>query len=291
MVTRRAFVGAALSAAAAAAGCAHARHSAAPLTPGQANGWSPYGFPPPAGGGPTLTGGAGPPVVVLHEILGRTANTFALGDRLRTAGFQVYLPRLFGKEGGEGFLGAYFKSCGSRQFNCAAGARSSPIVDWIAALCEDVGAKTRSRVGVIGMCLTGAFPLAALRVEAVVAPVLCQPTIPFGLFWLGEATRLGLSDAEVRTARERRSVPILGMRFTQDSRCPASRFAVLSELFGARFQAIEIPSGVTHPGGHHISARAHSVLGSWYDHTPGHPTRAAFDRMVGFLRAQLGEGS
>jgi dienelactone hydrolase len=224
---------------------------------------------------------SGPPVIVLHEILGLEDPCFELGNRLHDEGFSVTLPLLFGKIGGHGFLGGYLRSCGSRQFSCAAREKASAILPWVGSLCDDIGRTERRPVGVVGMCLTGAFPLWLLRSEAVTAPVLCQPTMPFSLFGAGDAASIGLDLDDLRPALERPRVPVLGLRFTRDWRCPPQRFERLRALFGRRFEALEIPSGVNG-----VDEDAHSVLVGSYKATG--PTRDAFRRTVEFLTHELG---
>ena len=259
------------------AGCAHTGHTAnaaAPAAP--AGDWTEAHMPAPDGRKYFHRAQAGkPPVVVLHEVLGLTKGCFALGDRLWTSGFSVFLPLLFGEPEGHTFIGGYLRSCGSSAFSCAAPHKSSAIMPSLQAFCEHVSAASGGRtIGVIGMCLTGAFPIWLMRSNVVAAPVVCQPTMPFSLVGAGDPTALGLSRTDLRLAIRRRDVAILGMRFTDDWRCPMQRFTVLSELFGERFETFEIPSGVDGaPDGHSVL-----VGGFW---------RPAYDRTVEFLIGRL----
>jgi dienelactone hydrolase len=276
----------ALGAAAGAAGCAHHQHAAtsprgagtdADVPPG----WAEDHFPAQSGRKYFRRNGGGPPVVVLHEILGLNAGCFALGDRLFEKGFDVFLPLLFGDVGGHGILGGYFRSCGTRQYSCASKDKASAILPSLLAFCEQASRLANDKpIGVIGMCLTGAFPIWLLRSPVVAAPVLCQPTMPFSLFGPGEPTALGLSRDDLQPALRRQDVPLLGLRFTRDRRCPPQRFTALRELFGERFQTREIPSGVDP-----VPADAHSVLVGSYQNSG--PTLAAFELTVDFLRKRL----
>ena len=259
------------------AGCAHASYGHGPSCAIPTVGsWTTAQFP--AAGGRTYlyrSESGRPAVVVMHEVLGLTDKCVTLGGRLWDSGFSVYLPVLFGEPKGYSFLSGYLKSCGSDQFSCAAPHRSSAIMPSLQAFCEHVaGSAPANRIGVIGMCLTGAFPIWLMRSEVVTAPIVCQPTVPFSLFGIGEPTALGLSADDLRLAIRRTDVPILGMRYTDDGRCPMQRFTVLSELFGARFRAFEIPSGL---GG---APDGHSVL-------TGDCWPAAYERAVAFLRERL----
>jgi hypothetical protein len=78
---------------------------------------------------------------------------------------------------------------------------------------------------------------------------------------------------------------LLGLRFTADVGCPAERFGTLRRELGDAFECVEIDSS---PGNRHgISKRAHSVLTIDLVDEPGHPTRAALDRVIAFLGDRL----
>jgi dienelactone hydrolase len=54
--------------------------------------------------------GAGPAVVVIHEIPGLHPGVIAFGQRLVDAGYRVYLPSLFGRPGAPATGGAIFRT-------------------------------------------------------------------------------------------------------------------------------------------------------------------------------------
>ena len=80
-------------------------------------------------------------------------------------------------------------------------------------------------------------------------------------------------------------VPVLGMRFTSDPLVPAARFERLRAELGPGFEAIEIDSSPGNP--HGIPRLAHSVVTNDLVNVDGHPTRAALDRVLSFLKEQL----
>ena len=80
-------------------------------------------------------------------------------------------------------------------------------------------------------------------------------------------------------------MPVLGLRFTHDRLVPPERFASLRALLGDRFIAVEIDSGPGNAAG--VPRLAHSVLTHDFVDAPGHPTRAALDRVLAFFRARL----
>jgi dienelactone hydrolase len=236
--------------------------------------------------------GAGPGVIVMHEIPGITPPVAAFARRVADAGFTVFLPRLFGTVGKPlsipYALGQITRACVSREFRVMASRASSPITTWLRALAraahEELGGPG---VGAIGMCLTGNFALALMVDPWMMAPVLSQPSLPFPL---GAGRRAGLhvSDDDLVIIRRRardEGVPLLALRFTADPVCRAERFEHLREEIGERFEAIEIDSSRGNP--HGIPSRAHSVVTNDLVDVEGHPTRAALDRVLAFFKERL----
>lgn len=235
--------------------------------------------------------GEGPGVVVMHEIPGITPQVAAFARRVAEAGFRVYLPHLFGAPGraiSTGYMLAQMaRACISREFAVLASRRASPITDWLRALCRHAHAECGGPgVGAVGMCLTGNFALALMVDAAVMAPVLSQPSLPFGLTPAQRAA-LHVSDAALATitARAAAGCGVLGLRFTHDPLCPGARFATLRRALGDGFEAIEIDSGPGNP--HGIARRAHSVLTTDLVDAAGHPTRAALERVLALFRERL----
>jgi hypothetical protein len=99
---------------------------------------------------------------------------------------------------------------------------------------------------------------------------------------------LGISAADLQVVKARtrtQQVKVLGLRFTQDIACPPERFGRLHQELGDAFVAVEIDSSAGNP--HGIRKRAHSVLTEDFVDEPGHPTRDALDRVLGFLQDRL----
>ena len=236
--------------------------------------------------------GEGPGVVVMHEVPGITPPVAAFGRRVADAGFTVFMPHLFGVPGRPltpGYAVAELaRCCVRKEFAVLAARRSSPVTNWLRALCRSVHAELGGRgVGAIGMCMTGNFALALMVDDAVMAPVLCQPSLPFPL---GAERRCGLhlSDADLVRVKARVSsgvVKVLGLRFTADRMVPRQRFARLRSELGTGFEAIEIDSSRGNP--HDIPITAHSVVTNDLVDREGHPTREALDRVIEFFRERL----
>ena len=120
--------------------------------------------------------GAGPAVIVIHEIPGIHPGMLAFTQRLIAAGYTVYLPSLFGRPGQPASTGAVLRSilrvCVSREFAILAD-RTRPVVTWLRALAAAAHRECGGPgVGTIGMCVTGGFALAMAVDPAVLAPVV-----------------------------------------------------------------------------------------------------------------------
>jgi dienelactone hydrolase len=234
-------------------------------------------------------GGDGPAVIVMHEIPGLHPGVLAFARRLHALGLSTYVPSLLG-EPGRPMTPAYAarsiaRACVAREFTTLATGATSPIVDWLRALAA-LAHRERGGpgVGALGMCLTGGFALAMLVEPAVIAPVLSQPSLPFAIT-PAQRRDLGLDEAARAAARARTDVCVLGLRFTGDRLVPPERFAALRELLDDRFLAVEIDSSPGNP--HRIGRLAHAVLTHDLVDRPGHPTRAALDRVLAFFRERL----
>lgn len=235
--------------------------------------------------------GSGPGVVVMHEIPGPTPNVMRFARIVADHGYTVFVPWMFGvpdKPASPGYvMQGMLHACISREFHVLAAHRSSPITDWLRALCRDVHARLGGKgVGAVGMCLTGNFALALMVDEAVMAPVLSQPSLPFPL---GKARKsaLHVSDEALVTIKRRASAGagVLGLRFTNDPAVPPERFACLKRELGDGFEAFEIDSSPGNP--HGIKRMAHSVLTEELVDEAGHPTRQALDRVLALFAERL----
>jgi dienelactone hydrolase len=235
--------------------------------------------------------GTGPAVIVIAEVPGITPEVVAFADRVAELGCTAVLPHLFGVPGepASGLNTAQVAAwcCVSREFATWAAGRTSPVTEWLRALGRhELGRCGGPGVGAVGMCMTGGFALAMMVDDSVLAPVLSQPALPFPVSKRHRRDP-GISAADLGVVRDRASagVEVLGLRFTGDIACPPERFARLRQELGDAFLAIEIDSSPGNP--HGIGKRAHSVLTDDLVDEPGHPTRDALDRVLGFLRAKL----
>jgi dienelactone hydrolase len=235
-------------------------------------------------------GEEGPAVVVIAEIPGITPSVVAFADRLVGVGLRAVLPSLFGDPGAAPSLRALpivASACVSREFTVWATGRTSPVADWLRALARAEHERCGGPgVGAVGMCFTGGFALAMAVDDSVVAPVLSQPSLPFGVT-RSQKRDLGLDEGDLARVKERAAdgLGVLGLRFTCDRLAPAERFARLRQELGDAFVGVEIDSSSGNP--HGIPRRAHSVLTEHLVDEPGHPTRDALDQVLDLFRGRL----
>jgi dienelactone hydrolase len=236
--------------------------------------------------------GEGPGVVLIPEVPGITPEVLGLADHLVDQGFTVVIPSPFGVPGkpmSGGYVGGVLaRLCVSTEFRAFATRAHRPITDYLRAVARDLAGRTPGAgVGVIGMCFTGGFALAAAADDVVLAPIFSQPSVPLPL---GAARRSdpGMSDEEMKRVVERTTesnLCVLGLRFSEDRASPRDRFATLRKSLGDAFEVIELDSAPGNPGG--FKKSAHSVLTHEVREEPGNPAFLARERVVGFLRERL----
>lgn len=232
--------------------------------------------------------GSGPAVIVMTEMPGISPQVAHFARSVRDAGFSVYMPHLFGDDGAPpkmpGALLTIARACISAEFRAFAANKSSPITVWLRALaalahheCGGPG------VGAIGMCFTGNFALSMMLEKAVIAPVLCQPSLP-----LNQSAGMAIDPAElvaVRARLEAEDLSVRAYRFAGDSFCRAERFAAFSDALGPRFEARVLPDSAANPDA--IMKNPHSVVTLHLIDEAGQPTRAARDEILAFFTQRL----
>lgn len=236
--------------------------------------------------------GSGPGVVVIPEVPGITPEVLSFADHLVDEGFTVVVPSPFGEPGRAESaiygLGVIARLCVASEFRAFATNAERPIARFLRAVASDLAARTTGPgVGVIGMCFTGGFALAAAVDDNVLASVLSQPSVPIPL---GQTRRQdpGLSQPELDRVAERAEkgdLRMIALRFSEDRLCPRQRFDVLRARLGDAFEVIQLDSSPGNAAG--FSKAAHSVLTRELRETPGHPTLVARERVVTFLRERL----
>lgn len=241
--------------------------------------------------------GSGPAVIVMTEMPGISPQVARFSRWVRDAGFTVYMPSLFGRDGAvpgiEEGIATFKRACVSAEFRAFASDESSPVTQWLRALArlahEQCGGPG---VGAIGMCFTGNFALSMMLEQAMLAPVMCQPSLP-----MDNPAGMNVAASElaaVRARLEREDLTVLAYRFAGDKHCRAERFAAFSGALGDRFVARVLPDSAanrdTPPFFDKVVASPHSVVTAHLIDEAGQPTVAARDEILGFFAHRLGVG-
>jgi dienelactone hydrolase len=237
--------------------------------------------------------GSGPGVVLIPEVPGITPEVLGLADHLVDSGFTVVVPSPFGEPGrpmSVGYLARVVsRLCVSAEFRAFALNAHRPVTDFFRAVASDLAGRTPGRgVGVIGMCFTGGFALAAAIDDSVSASVLSQPAVPFPVGRARQMAPAPVSVEEFDRIADRANageVCALGLRFSEDGSAPRARFDTIAKRLGDAFEVIELDSSPGNEGG--FSPRAHSVLTSEVRDEPGDLAFGARERTVAFLRERL----
>jgi dienelactone hydrolase len=238
--------------------------------------------------------GSGPAVIVMTEMPGISPHVARFSRWVRDAGFTVYMPSLFGRDGvvlsAEEGAAIFQRACVSAEFHALAANKSSPVTQWLRALArfahEECGGPG---VGTIGMCFTGNFALSMMLESSVLAPVLSQPSLP-----LDDPAGIEIAPSEVETIRqrlERENLTVLAYRFEGDRFCKAQRFAAYSEALGDRFIGRVLPDSAASTDvapffAKHVGC-PHSVVTAHLIDEAGQPTIAARDEILAFFAQRL----
>ena len=238
--------------------------------------------------------GQGPAVIVMAEMPGISPHVARFARWVRDAGFTVYVPSLFGRDGAvpsvdEGFE-VFQRACVNAEFNALAGGRSSPVTIWLRALARHAHQECGGPgVGAIGMCFTANFALTMMLEPSMLAPVLAQPSLP-----LNEPAGLEITPDDLRAVRERldrKDLTVLAYRFKGDKFCRAERFAAYAAALGDRFIPRELPDSAANTDVSPFFAKhvrcPHSVVTQHLIDAAGQPTIAARDEILAFFASRL----
>lgn len=238
--------------------------------------------------------GAGPAVIVMTEMPGISPHVARFARWVRDAGFTVYMPSLFGRDGAvpsaEEGAAVFQRACVSAEFRAFAGNGSSPVTQWLRALARRAHAECGGPgVGAIGMCFTGNFALSMMLEPSMLAPVLSQPSLPLDKPAEIESTPDEL-DA-IRQRLERDDLTVLAYRFDGDDFCQAQRFAAYAEALGDRFDGRVLPDSAGNtdapPFFKKFAATPHSVVTAHLIDEDGQPTIVARDEILAFFSDRL----
>ena len=238
--------------------------------------------------------GSGSAVIVMAEMPGISPHVARFARWVVDAGFTVYMPSLFGRDGAvpmaEEGMAVFQRACVSAEFRALAGNASSPVTQWLRALARLAHQECGGRgVGAIGMCFTGNFALTMMLEPAMLAPVLAQPSLP-----LKEPAGLEIAPVEIKAVRDRlarEDLTVLAYRFAGDKICRAERFAAYQAALGDRFVARTLPDSAANTDVAPFFAQRvpfpHSVVTQHLIDEAGQPTIAARDEILAFFTHRL----
>jgi len=241
------------------------------------------------------TMGEGPAVIVMTEMPGISPHVARFARWVREAGFTVYMPSLFGKDGAipsadEG-AAVFKRACVSAEFRAFASDQASPVTQWLRALAKQAHKECGGPgVGAIGMCFTGNFALSMMLEKSVLAPVLSQPSLPMDKPDGLESPPEELE--QVRKRLEEEDLTVLAYRFEGDQFCQAQRFAAYAEALGERFDGRTLPDEAANKEGLTPFAKTfvttpHSVVTTHLINEEGQPTLKARDDILAFFQSKL----
>lgn len=215
------------------------------------------------------------PLIVLHELPGMSDSFITYCQRMtQDEGFKVYMPLLFKSPGTNMKKLETIMFCMSREFKSLFAANrdnTRPFTAWMLELVNHVADDhPGANVGLVGMCLTGGFAIAAIADPRVTAVASCQPAFPF----FRNISTLGLSPAERQNARAGIADKVLpcvkAYRYQHDMLSRESHMAAAKTLMGDALE--RFPD---------LPGNEHSTL------TTASANPEVFEDVVHFMRARL----
>ena len=223
--------------------------------------------------------GTGPAVIVMHELPGLDAAVVAVAERIRREGFSVTLPDLLPAILGRRSVVLNFpRICVVREFRAFALRYDRPVTRWLQALAAHEHRHAGGPgVGIVGMCFSGGFALAAATRPPITVAIAAEPSLPFR--WRPGAPRdLGMPSAaenDLAGRSGRAEVCVRAFRYEGDPIAPPERMVRLKELLGDDV-VVEPIKGNDHP----VLDRAVGMRKSG----PGAPDQSAVPALTESLR-------
>ena len=242
---------------------------------------------------------AAPPLLLLPELPGIAPGLLLFAERLRAAGYKVYIAQLFGGTGKRTPLRNAARLCISREFAFLRGGVSAPVTLWLRALAGHLSTlHGEVAVAAIGMCVTGGFVIPLVLHPRVTAVVAAQPSVPLSLQHLltgrGDADRcaaLPVSSADLQAVAARLATgdcALLAVRCRADRLCPPDRMQRLQQEFAAGLTVREYGGAEDRNA---VGQRRHATYTKEYrlaaDADEQHPGKQAWSDLLAFLRAHL----
>ncbi|NDZ96456.1 dienelactone hydrolase [Streptomyces sp. SID6673] len=246
------------------------------------------------------TQGSGPAVIVIAEMPGISPKVADFARKVAGRGLTAVMPSLFGVDGrdprpsnlgavgaAQNMVGTIVRACISREFTVLATGKSSPVTDWLRGLAAEEHERCGGPgVGAVGMCFTGGFALAMAADDRLLAPVLSQPSLPFGVIPARNRS-IDIGDADLARVKSRcaAGLQVMGLRFEGDPLSPRGRFDFLREQLGDAFLAVELPDSAANPDS--MLPKPHSVLTEDLIDEPGQPTHDTREKVLDFFVEKL----
>ncbi|HEX4360147.1 MAG TPA: dienelactone hydrolase family protein [Pseudonocardia sp.] len=239
--------------------------------------------------------GTGPAVIVIPEVPGISPHVARFARWVREAGFTVYMPSLYGRDGDPVDLevgqATFKRVCVSAEFRAFGAGGSAPVTQWLRALarlaheeCDGPG------VGAIGMCFSGNFALSMMLEPSMLAPVLSQPALP-----LDDDAGLQISPDELKIVKQRldeEDLTVMAYRFEGDRFCTSQRFAAYRQALGDRFVSRVLPDSAANLDVpeffKEVVQTPHNVVTVHLIDEAGQPTLKARDEILQFFTRRLG---
>lgn len=222
--------------------------------------------------------GEGKVLIIIQELPGIGQETLSLADQFVTKGYKVILPHLFGPIGKTSIIGNLVRVfCMRKELKIFSTQQSSPIVDWLRALCNKAKNDNHVKgVAVIGMCLTGNFAISLMADDAVLASFASQPSLP-----VHRQAAIQLSADEIENIKHR--LDELGQmhcaRFEKDKICQSSKFDLYDKAFNQ--------DGKERIKLHTLPGNGHSILTLDFVDENGHPTKKVLEEVMNYFDASL----
>jgi len=195
--------------------------------------------------------GSGPAVIVMHELPGLDAAVVAVAERIRLEGFSVALPDLLPAIRGRRSVFLNFpRICVVREFWAFALRYDRPVTAWLQALAShELERAGGPGVGIVGMCFSGGFALAAATRAPITVAIAAEPSLPFPWRPGKASSDLGMPPAaelELAGRSQRGEVCVRAFRYDGDRISPPERLARLADLLGDDV-VVEGITGNDHP--------------------------------------------
>jgi dienelactone hydrolase len=220
-----------------------------------------------------------PVVILLHELQGLTPQAGAVARHLVEAGFSVTCPIMLpgGPRGVRQLVRNARAICVSAEFAALAARSDRPITAWIRSLAAHEATSSGHRVGVVGMCFSGGFALAAAVDPTIGAAVASQPAVPPPIPWRGHDLAMSAATFRALSDRAETGFSVCALRFAADPLSPRSRVRLVRSALPNSL-VIEVPTR---------NPLRHSVLTSAVGAPSGSAPRQALDETVAYLHRHL----